>query len=224
MRTIRSADEWQKFLEEYSGKIPVKSEYWLKLHKEEWSFKELSPLAQKVLENEYNIRAVLEDESLSDVESKFRSSIVVIVTAPKEVIMTAIRQREEEYIKHGKILLIMFGIAVGYQEYEEASQLVDMFLESKISENSLLEAIQAKEEINLCKSKMIFDLKKYLVEEKGCKEYKLSDETEAERFYNDLKTFYPSALDLFKRMIKAKSAVEGYVATDMLLTMVAMLS
>ena len=147
-------------------------------------------MAQKVLEKEQNIKVILADESFSDLESKVRHSTVVYITAPEEVIMTAIRQREKEYMKYSTILLSMFGMAVGYNEYEDALQLLDDFLEIKISNCDFLEFIHAKEQLDISKCKMILDLQKYLVEEKGCKEYNISDKDDAARFLEDLQTIF----------------------------------
>ena len=215
MRTIRSNDEWLAFLSECLGKIQLNSEYWNELPKEEWTFGNLSTLAKKVLEKEQNIRVILDDELFSDLDSKIHRSTVVFITAPKEVIMTAIRQREEEYAKYSTILLSMFGMAVGYQEYEEALQLLADFLELKISDWDILEFIQAKEQMEISKKKMILDLQNDLVEIKGCKEYNLPKEGEAVRFFEDLQTFYPTTIQLLNKMSLLNDALEAYVEANL---------
>lgn len=130
MKTIRTADDWIDLLnrnEYFLSSNP----YWEKIPVSERTFEILSKPAQETLKNEHDIYADFDDASLNQVKRIARQATVVILTAPKNVILDALKNAmaDKEYIETCKQswnwITTLFIYLIKFKDYSDAIKMLN---------------------------------------------------------------------------------------------------
>lgn len=172
------------------NKFSLKRKYWFELPKEDWTFEKLTNIAREVFWDEYKIKFIMDD--LNDSERIVWQNSILLLTAPKEVILTAINYlMDEENVlanckNNGTIFMAFLGSAVDFENYQLANKIFDVYMKVR-SDLTPLDCVVMQKQLHLLIEKSL-SIAEHLLEELGKLTYDLSN---PERFIEDVESINP---------------------------------
>lgn len=208
MRTIRTADDWINLLNENEAFL-CSNPYWDKIPVAERTFEILSKHAQETLKNEHDIYADIDDESLSQIKRIARQATVVILTAPENVIVDALKNAmaDEEYIETCKQscnwITTLFIQLIKVKDYSDAIKMLNHIQNSNYDDFEQLTLVS-----RLQKAVTILIVFANQELSKAGTNIKCETIEEAKKYFDEIKEINPDLEELIRKTHKLYSEIK----------------